>query len=102
MPATYNKSSPYYGTGSWGPFLDVWGYNNLTIPADVTDAVYQIDTAYNLRPDLLAHEMYQSSDLWWIFAVRNPDILIDPLLNFTAGTIIYVPTLAVIKQVLGY
>jgi hypothetical protein len=102
MSATYSKSSPYYSTGNWGQFLDVWGYNNLKISEDVTDALYQIDAAYNLRPDLLAYDMYQDSDLWWIFAVRNPDVLIDPLLNFTEGTIIYVPTLAVIRQAIGY
>jgi hypothetical protein len=102
MSVTYNKSSPYYTTGTWGPFLDVWGYNALKIPADTTDAVYQIDAAYNLRPDLLAHDMYQNSDLWWIFAVRNPDILVDPLLHFTEGTIIYVPSLAVVRQAIGF
>lgn len=99
MSATYTKSSPYYGTPLWGPYLDIW--NSKTIPADVTDAVYQIDAAYNLRPDLLAHDMFKDSSLWWVFAVRNPDILLDPLMNFTTGTIIYVPTLAVVKKAVG-
>lgn len=100
MSATYSKSSPYYGTSNWGPFLDIWA--GKKIPADVTDAVYQIDTAYNLRPDLLAYDMYKNSALWWVFAVRNPDILLDPLLSFTAGTIIYVPTMAVVNKAIGY
>jgi hypothetical protein len=100
MSATYSKASPYYGTMTWGPFLDVWA--GKTIPADVTDAVYQIDAAYNLRPDLLAYDMYKNSALWWVFAVRNPDILLDPLLSFAAGTIIYVPTLATVNKSIGY
>ena len=89
--STYTATSPYYNTATWGPFLDVWKYNTLTIPANVSDALYQIDPPYNLRPDLLAYDMYQDSNLWWVFAVRNPDVLIDPLFNFVSGAIIYVP-----------
>lgn len=100
MSASYNKASPYYGTSTWGPFLDVWA--GKTIPPDVTDAVYQIDPAYQLRPDLLAYDMYKNSDLWWVFAVRNPDILLDPLLSFVSGTIIYVPTPATVQKAIGY
>ena len=94
--ATYSRTSPYAGTQTWGKFLDVWP--GKTISADVTDAVYQIDQIYNLRPDLLANDMYQDSTLWWVFAVRNPDVLKDPLLSFTTGVIIYVPTKTVIQQ----
>jgi hypothetical protein len=97
--ATYSRTSPYTGTQTWGKFLDVWP--GKTINRHVTDAVYQIDQIYHLRPDLLANDVYQDSTLWWVFAVRNPDVLIDPLLNFTTGTIIYVPTKPIIQQNLG-
>lgn len=97
--ATYSKSSPYHGTPTWGPFLDIWA--GKTIAPDVTDARYQIDPAYNLRPDLLAYDLYKDSNLWWVFSLRNPDILIDPLLNFKTGTIIYVPTSATVKRSIG-
>jgi len=99
MSVRYSKSSPYYGTPNWGQFLDTWV--GKTIPSDVTDARYQIDSAYNFRPDLLAFDLYQDSNLWWVFAVRNPDILIDPLLNFRTGTIIYVPTKNTVKLAIG-
>lgn len=99
MSTNYSKTSPYYGTNTWGIFLDVW--SGKTIPIDVTDAYYQIDALYNHRPDLLAHDMYNNSNLWWVFAVRNPDILIDPLLNFVAPTRIYIPTLSTVKLALG-
>ena len=79
--------------------MDVW--NGITIPSDVSDARYQIDPPYNLRPDLLAHDMYGDTNLWWVFAVRNPDVLIDPVFSFVAPTIIYVPTLAVVKSATG-
>lgn len=97
--ATYSKSSPYYGTTTWGPFLDVW--MGKVIPADITDAIYQIDPVYNRRPDLLAHDMYQNSNLWWVFAVRNPDVLVDPVFDFVAPNVIYVPTYVTVKNALG-
>ena len=97
--ATYSKSSPYYGTPTWGPFLDVW--RSTTIPSDVTDAYYEIDPVYNLRPDMLAYDLYQDSNLWWVFAIRNPDVLVDPLLNFRTGAVIYVPAKATLVTALG-
>ena len=99
MAATYSTTSPYYGTSSWGIFLDVWA--GKSIPSSPDDAIYQIDSPYNQRPDLLANDVYQNSSLWWVFAIRNPDVITDPLLSFTAGTIIYVPTLATVKTALG-
>ena len=99
MSSSYSKTSPYANTPLWGEFLDVW--SGVTIAPDVTDALYQIDSAYNLRPDLLAHDMYQDSNLWWVFAVRNPDTLIDPLFNFKTGVIIYVPTKATVNSAMG-
>jgi hypothetical protein len=99
MTATYSPSSPYSSTPVWGNFLDIW--NGKTIPADVTDARYQIDPTYNLRPDLLAYDLYQDSNLWWVFAVRNPDVLIDPVFGFIAPRIIYAPTKAVVYRALG-
>lgn len=99
MSSIYKKSSPYYNTPDWGQFLDVW--NGMTIPSDVTDARYQIDPPYNRRPDLLAYDMYGDSNLWWVFAVRNPDILRDPVFSFVSPVIIYVPTKAVITSALG-
>ena len=99
MAAIYSTSSPYYGTRTWGKFLDVWP--GKTITADATDALYQIDNIYNLRPDLLAYDLYQDSSLWWVFAVRNPDVLTNPLFGFTTGKIIYIPTKATIQAQLN-
>lgn len=99
MTATYKSSSPYAKTPTWGPFLDVW--KSITIPADTTDALYQIDPPYNRRPDLLAYDMYQDSNLWWVFAVRNPDVIQDPIFSFVAPNIIYVPSKTVLFKALG-
>jgi hypothetical protein len=100
MAAEYKLASPYYGTPRWGQFMDIW--KGVVIPKDVTDARYQIDPPYNLRPDLLAYDMYQDANLWWVFAVRNPDVIRDPVFDFVAPTVIYVPSLAVVKTAVGF
>ena len=99
MSTNYSVTSPYYGNPLWGQFLDMWPGKNI-MPA-VTDALFQINSTYNLRPDLLAYDMYQDSGLWWVFAVRNPDVIQDPLMDFKAGAYIYVPTRTTVNTALG-
>jgi hypothetical protein len=96
---SYATTSVYATTPKWGQFLDLWA--GKTIAPQVTDVIYQIDSPYNLRPDLLAHDLYKDTNLWWVFAVRNPDVITDPLLSFYTGAIIYVPTYDTVKQALG-
>jgi hypothetical protein len=73
-----------------GLFLD---YNILpSMPKYESDEAYVIDYAFNERPDLLAHALYGNSRLWWVFALRNPDSIEDPVRDFKAGTKIYLPT----------
>jgi hypothetical protein len=73
-----------------GLFLD---YNALpSIPKYESDEEYIIDQAYNERPDLLAYVLYGNSRLWWVFALRNPDVIEDPVRDFAAGTTIRLPT----------
>ena len=73
-----------------GVFLDI---NKLpSIKVTLSDEQYAIDPAYDQRPDLLAHALYNNSGLWWVFALRNPDVIKDPLRDFKAGTIIFLPS----------
>jgi hypothetical protein len=65
------------------------------------DKVFEITSTYHLRPDLLAYDLYNDSNLWWVFAKRNPNTLKDPLFDFKLGTRIALPTLDTIKQDLG-
>jgi alpha-L-fucosidase len=96
---TYDASSPYYRTGTFGIFLDVMTNRPITKLSD--DVLYEIDSVYEYRPDLLAADLYGNSALWWVFAQRNPNVLIDPLLDFAAGARIYIPKLSTLKQDLG-
>lgn len=96
---TYNSSSPYSQTGTFGIFLDVMTNRPITKLSD--DTLYEIDSVYEYRPDLLASDLYGDSSLWWVFAQRNPNVLIDPLFDFVAGARIYIPKLSTLKQDLG-
>jgi hypothetical protein len=71
------------------------------IPVQSDDTLFEIVSTYEFRPDLLAYDLYQETKLWWVFAVRNKEILKDPIYDMTAGTKIYLPKLSVIKRVLG-
>ena len=93
-------SSPYSKT-SFQPngALDV-----LTIrpvPAYTDDPLYTIEPQYTHRPDLLAHDMYGSHKLCWVFAQRNLDIIEDPVYDMVPGLQIYLPDRARIKDILG-
>jgi alpha-L-fucosidase len=97
--AEYNKHSPYYGTDLYGKYLDLMTYRD--IPAKPDDVTYQIDAVYQYRPDLLAFDLYGNSNLWWVFAVRNPNVLKNPLGDFRAGATIKIPKQSTINLALG-
>lgn len=99
MASAYSKSSPYYGTGLYGSFLDLMKSRPITKLAN--DKLYTIGRIYHQRPDLLASDLYQDSALWWVFAARNPNVLKDPLFDFVTGNTIYLPTKATLIQDLG-
>jgi len=99
MAITYNRTSPYANTDTYGFFLDV--ANIPQIPLDPSDVQYQIDAIYKGRPDLLAFDLYGDSTLWWVFAIRNPNVLQDPVYDFQPGVIIYVPKKQNLTTALG-
>lgn len=96
----YPATSPYYMTSTVNnQYLDVM--INRVIPGSADDISWKITTVYNLRPDLLAHDLYGNAALWWVFAQRNPNTLKDPMFDFVEGTEIYLPPHDVLKSVLG-
>jgi hypothetical protein len=65
------------------------------------DVLYEIDKVYEHRPDVLAYDLYGDTSLWWVFSQRNPNVLKDPVFDFRAGTVIYIPKKTTIQQDLG-
>ena len=99
MAVTYSRSSPYANTDVYGFFLDV--AKIPAIPIDPKDVAYQIDAIYQGRPDLLAFDLYGDPSLWWVFVIRNPNVLQDPIFDFQPGVTIYVPQKQNLTSALG-
>lgn len=98
--ARYAPSSPWYNTKEKnGQYLDLLSIR--PVPASADDVIYEIETQYTYRPDLLAYDIYGNHKLWWVFAQRNMDILKDPVYDFVAGTKIYIPRGSQLTEVLG-
>ena len=67
---TYGPSSPYYSTPLFdGQYLDVLTYREIPKLAD--DKLIEIATIYDLRPNLMAYDLYGDPALWWVFAARR-------------------------------
>jgi len=97
----YNQTSPYYTTPMVNnDFLDVMV--NRPIPLHSDDIYWEITQTYNMRPDLLAFDLYGESRLWWVFAQRNSNRLKDPVFDFVTGTGIYIPQLPNLREALGF
>jgi hypothetical protein len=71
------------------------------VPVRADDIQVAISPTYDQRPDLMAYDLYGTSGLWWVFAVRNPDIIQDPIWDHTVGTIIYLPQGKYLRTALG-
>jgi hypothetical protein len=97
--ASFNKSGPYARTEIVNGYLDI--INFIDIPAQDNDIQFTITSLYMHRPDLLAYDVYQDSQLWWVFAARNKDVIKDSIYDFVPGQIIYLPKLTTIKSALG-
>lgn len=96
----YKSNSPYYGTGLIdGKFLDLLEYR--TLPAESDDILKQIGPIYQYRPDLLSYDLYKTTDFWYVFILRNRDLIKDPVWDFTADKKIYIPKLNTVLSNLG-
>ena len=99
MSNLYSKSSPYYLTNDAGSYLGVINFRN--IPYETDDVQFTITSQYEFRPDLLAFDLYKDVGLWWVFSVRNKDVIKDPIYDFLAGQTIYLPKMSTLKTILG-
>jgi hypothetical protein len=96
----YKASSPYNTTPLVNKeYLDLMV--NRDIPRLSNDIFFIINQTYHLRPDLLAYDLYNDGNLWWVFAQRNPNTLKDPLFDFVAGKGIYLPQIDTLISALG-
>ena len=91
----YQPASPYAGTDQvnvYLEYLDFW--NGPFVLPQTDDQLYTVQPKYDKRPDLLSYDQYGSTGWWWIFAVRNPNTIKDPIYDLKAGITIYLPNKA--------
>jgi hypothetical protein len=46
----------------------------------------------------MAYDLYGDEKLWWVFAVRNKDVIQDSIYDMLAGQRIYLPTTNTLKS----
>lgn len=99
MAVNYGNYSPYRQTDTYGNFLDV--AKIIDIPANAGDVSFKVNKTYQYRPDLLAFDLYGSTELWWVFAVRNPNVIKDPIFDLRPGVEIFLPKKETLTNILG-
>ena len=95
MSSRVKDTSQYFYTVTKDWYLDLW--QPRLVPSSDFDKIITIPPEFDKRPDMLSQYEYGTPRLWWVFTVRNPDVLIDPIEDFTAGTEIYIPA-NILKQ----
>jgi hypothetical protein len=95
MSNAFKDTSQYKLTPIRDWYLDLW--IPRSVPKSDFDKILIIPPAFNQRPDLLSNQEYGTPSLWWVFAIRNPDLIIDPINDFLSGLEIYIPV-NILKQ----
>lgn len=95
----YAKTSPYARTGFNERYLDVASLP--TIPKKSDDVAFIINKTYQYRPDLLAYDLYGDPGLWWVFAMRNPNAIQDPIFSMRIGVQIFLPKKETLQGIIG-
>jgi hypothetical protein len=103
MTVNYKPDSPYYQTQMNGPerggYLGTLNYRAI-LPAD-DDVLHVLTQVHQHRPDMLAFDLYENANLWWVFSVRNRNVIVDPIWDFVVGIKIYIPKRTTITASLG-
>lgn len=98
MASTYSQYSPY------AKVRQTW-YLDYSLPIGITpadsDVNYTIPTEYDEQPWRLSYELYGNERLYYVFCLLNPNILVDPIYDFKAGTVISIPSLQRIQMYLS-
>jgi hypothetical protein len=96
----FPSTSPYFTTPqtSWYTSAMAW----RSIPPDASDSyISSLDKKYENRPDRLSYDLYNTPAYWWVFQVRNMDVIRDPIWDMTAGIAIYVPSASYLHSLIG-
>ena len=73
----FKETSQYAKTQVTDFYLDVW--EPVTVPSSDNDKLVIIPAGMDQRPDLMSQWAYGTPALWWVFPIRNPDVIFDPI-----------------------
>lgn len=95
----YAGNSPYASTpqSSWY----IGRYVHRDVPVSANDQSVLITPRYQFRPDLLSNDLYGTPAYWWVFILRNRDLMKDPVWDLKSGMTIKVPSAAALKKAFG-
>jgi len=88
---SYKSTSNYSFTNQNLKYLELYKPPLTTETLDSDTRTFVVNAKYDRRPDLLAHDLYGNSRLWWVFAHYNRDKIKDPIMDFISGKTIQVP-----------
>lgn len=69
------------------------------IKPSLDDEEVEITNKYHHRPDIMAKDIYGSSKYWFVFLLRNMDIIEDPIFDHVMGKKIMVPHPNSVKRI---
>jgi hypothetical protein len=95
----YPSTSAYSGTPQTSWFLGIMKYRSILPASD--DKNFTITTKYQYRPDKLSYDKYNTAAYWWVFTVRNRNLISDPIWDLIVDLQIILPSLATIQKVLS-
>jgi len=95
----YPAQSAYAATPQSSNYIGI--FVPRTIQASFDDTPYTIEPKYNHRPDLLANDLYGNPSYYWVFCMRNPDIIRDVTWDFVTGAVITLPSATNVKATYG-
>lgn len=58
---------------------------------DTTDYYFEVPDGYNHKPGNMAHDLYGSAKLYWIFAYFNKEKIVDPIFDIKTGVQLRIP-----------
>lgn len=95
----YPVTSPYATTPQNSWYIDLYKHRPISVHAG--DRQLTIGQKYHNRPDLLAYDLYGNPGYWWVFFVRNMNVIRDPVWDFELGKVIFVPSIEHLRSVVG-
>jgi len=99
MKISYPASSPYGSTPQTSWYIGNYVHRKIKPASD--DKPFTITKKYQYRPDTLSNDRYGTPAFWWVFSVRNRNIITDPIWDMEVGRTIIIPSLITIRKAFG-